>query len=332
MTAQAAPGATMKAMVYRTYGSPDVLQLQDVPRPVPKDDEVLVRVHAVSVNPLDWHFLRGIPYFVRLTTGLRTPKRPIPGVDVAGRVEAVGRSVTRFRPGDEVFGEKSRGCAEYVAAPEDMLAPKPANLTLIQAAAIPAAGVTALQALRDRGGIKAGQNVLINGASGGVGTFAVQIAKALGAVVTAVCSTANVDMVRTLGADHVIDYTRKDFTRSGRQYDLIIDNVGNRSVWALRRVLAPDGILVLVGAPKGGWILGTMVKMLAPGVLSRLLGRKLLSHLTETRQEDLAALSELIEAGQVTPVIDRCYPLNEVPDAIRYLETMRARGKVVITI
>ena len=333
MTAQAREsGATMQAIVYRRYGSPDVLRLVDIARPIPKDDEVLVRVEAVSVNPLDWHFLRGIPYLVRFTTGLRTPKRNTPGVDVAGRVEAVGRNVTRFRPGDEVFGEKSRGCAEYVAAPEAMLAPKPADLTAVQAAAIPAAGVTALQALVDKGRIQAGQTVLINGASGGVGTFAVQIAKALGAHVTGVCSTPNVDLVRSLGADEVIDYVHDDFTRSGRPYDLILDNVGNRSVWAMRRVLSSDGTLVLVGAPKGRWILGTLAKMLAPGLLSRLTGRKIVSHLTDTRHDDLVALTELIEAGKVTPVIDRCYPLREVPDAIRYLETMRARGKVVITV
>ncbi len=325
-------GDTMKAMVYRRYGSPSELHLEDVEMPTVDDDQVLVRVAAVSVNPLDWHFLRGIPYFVRLTSGLRTPKRRIPGVDVAGRVEAVGRNVTRFKPGDDVFGEKSRGCAEYVSAREDMLVPKPANLTLVQAAAIPAAGVTALQALRDKGGIHAGQRVLINGASGGVGTFAVQIAKAFGAHVTGICSSPNVDLVRSLGADQVIDYTRDDFTRSGQRYDLIIDNVGNRSLWALRRAMAPDGTLVMVGAPKGRWILGTMVKILAAGLLSRLMGRKLVSHLTDTRNEDLVTLSELIESGAVTPVIDRLYPLSEVPDAIRYLETMRARGKVIITV
>ena len=333
MTAQLrGDGETMKAIVYRRYGSPDVLELQDVAKPIPGDDQVLVCVKAVSVNPLDWHFLRGMPYFVRFTAGLRTPKRNIPGVDVAGRVEAVGRNVTRFRPGDEVFGEKSRGCAEYVAARADLLVPKPAGLTFEQAAAIPAAGATALQALVDKGAVQAGQHVLINGASGGVGTFAVQIAKVLGAVVTGVCSTANVDLVRTLGADHVVDYTRDDFTRSGQQYDLIVDNVGNRSIWALRRVLAKDGTLVLVGAPKGGWILGTIAKMLVPRLFSRLIGRTLISHLTDTRPGDLVRLSELIESGRVTPVIDRCYPLSDVAEAIRYLETMRARGKVVITV
>ena len=321
----------MKAMIYRRYGSPDVLELRDVAKPVPKDGEVLVRVRAVSVNPLDWHLLRGIPYFIRLQSGVRTPKRNIPGVDVAGVVEAVGRNVTRFQPGDEVFGERSRGCAEYVSAPEDLLVPKPANLTFEQAAAIPAAGVTALQALRDKGGIQPGQKVLLNGASGGVGTFAVQIAKSFGAEVTGVCSTPNLDMVRSLGADNVIDYTREDFTRTGLRYDLIVDNVGNRSLSALRRVLAPTGTLVSVGA-QGRWMIGAMVEMLEAQLLSRFVNQKLVTHLTHARNEDLVTLSELIEAGKVTPVIDRCYPLSEVPDAIRYLETMRARGKVVITI
>ncbi len=333
MTAKApSSGPTMKAMIYRRYGSPDVLQLQDVAKPVPKDDEVLVRVHAVSVNPLDWHLLRGEPYLARSMTGWRKPKRHTPGVDVAGRVEAVGQLVTRFQPGDDVFGEKSRGCAEYVAAPEDMLVLKPDRLTFEQAAAIPAAAVTALQALRDKGGIKPGQTVLINGASGGVGTFAVQIAKSFGAVVTGVCSSPNVDMVRSLGADEVIDYTRADFTRNGQRYDLIIDNVGNRSLSAMRRVLASDGTLVMVGAPKGRWILGFLAQLVGARLMSRFVDQKLVGHLTDTRHEDLVALKELVEAGAVTPVIDRCYPLREVPEAIRYLETMRARGKVVITV
>jgi NADPH:quinone reductase-like Zn-dependent oxidoreductase len=284
------------------------------------------------VNPLDWHALRGHPYFARSSMGWRKPKRNIPGVDVAGRVEAVGRNVTRFKPGDEVFGEKSRGCAEYVSAPEDMLVLKPARLTFEQAAAIPAAGVTALQALRDKGRIQAGQKVLIIGASGGVGTFAVQIAKAFGAVVTGVCSTPNVDMVRSIGADQVIDYTRQDITRTGQRYDLIIDNVGGRSLRALRRVLTPSGTLVFVGAPRGKWILGTIALLLGGNLVSRFGDQRLVGHLTDTRHEDLVTMSDLIEAGKVTPVIDRCYPLNETPDAIRYLETMRARGKVVITV
>jgi NADPH:quinone reductase-like Zn-dependent oxidoreductase len=321
----------MKAIVYRRYGSPDILRLEDVDMPVVRDGDVLVRVKAVSVNPLDWHALRGHPYFARSSMGWRKPKRNIPGVDVAGRVEAVGRNVTRFKPGDEVFGEKSRGCAEYVSAPEDSLVLKPARLTFEEAAAIPAAGVTALQVLRDKGRVQAGQSVLIIGASGGVGTFAVQIAKASGAVVTGVCSTPNLDMVRSLGADHVIDYTREDFTRTGQRYDLVVDNVGGRSLRSLRRVLTPTGTLVFVGAPKGKWILGTIALLLAGNLVSRFSDQRLLGHLTDTRNEDLVAMSELVESGKVTPVIDRCYPLNETAEAIRYLETLRARGKVVIT-
>jgi NADPH:quinone reductase-like Zn-dependent oxidoreductase len=333
MTAQApADPATMQAIVYRRYGSPDVLALEDVDRPAMSDDQVLVRVRAASVNPLDWHFLRGIPYLVRLTSGLRTPKRNIPGVDVAGVVEAVGRNVTRFQPGDAVFGEKSRACAEYVSAAEGLLVHKPPRLTFEQAAALPAAGVTALQALRDKGNVQPGQTVLINGASGGVGTFAVQIAKAFGAAVTAVCSTPNVDLVRSLGADEVIDYTREDFTRSGRRFDLILDNVGNRPLRALKRVLAPTGTVVLIGAPKGGWILGTMAQVITAPLLTRIGSQRVVSHLTDTRREDLVALSELVDSGAVTPAIDRSYPLSRVPDAIRYLETMRARGKVIITV
>ncbi len=321
----------MKAIVYRKYGSPDILELQDIGKPVVKDDEVLVRVHAASVNPLDWHLLRGLPYIVRPTAGWRKPKRNIPGVDVAGVVEAVGRSVTELQPGDEVFGEKSRACAEYVCGPEELFVRKPANLTLEQAAAIPVGAVTALQALRDKGGIQRGQKVLINGASGGVGTFAVQLAKVLGADVTAVCSTPNVDLVRSLGADHVIDYTRENFTRDGRRYDLIIDNLGNHSLLAFRRVLAANGTLVLVGASKGNWI-APIARMLAAQQLSRFGSQKLTGMLTDMNREDLVFLKELIEAGKITPVIDRRYPLSEVPDAIRYLETMRARGKVVITV
>ena len=325
-------GETMKAIVYRRYGSPDVLELQEIARPVPADDGVLLRIHAASLNALDWHFLRGIPYLARFSTGLRSPKRSIPGVDVAGTVVAVGRNVTRHRMGDEVFGEKSRGCAEYVAAHEDLLVPKPASLTLVEAAAIPAAGVTALQVIRDKAKVKPGQTVLINGAAGGVGTFAVQIAKAYGAEVTGVTSTKNVDLVRSLGADHVVDYTRDDFTRSGQRYDVIVDNVGNRSIWALRRALAPDGAVVMVGAPYGRWILPTLFKLIAPGVVSRITRRRFLNHLTDIHREDLEEMAELVETGKVKPVIDRCYPLSEVPDAIRYLETMHARAKVVITI
>ncbi len=320
----------MRAIVYRSYGSPDILRLEEVPKPVVKDGDVLVRVHAASVNPLDWHLLRGKPYIVRPTSGWRKPKRNIPGVDVAGVVEAVGRDVTLVKPGDEVFGEKTRACAEYVCGPEKLFVHKPANMTLEQAAALPVGAITALQALREKGHVQAGQKVLINGASGGVGTFAVQLGKHFGADVTGVCSTPNVDMVRSLGADHVIDYTREDFTRGDGKYDLIIDNVGNRSLLALRRALAPNGRAVLVGASKGNWI-GPIARILGGQQLSRF-GPKFVGMLTDIEREDLLYLKELAEAGKISPVIDRTYPLSEVPDAIRYLETMRARGKVIITV
>ncbi len=332
MTAQApTQQPTMKAIVYRRYGSPDVLNLEDVPKPVVKDGDVLVRVHSAAVNPLDWHLLRGQPYIVRPTSGWLKPKRNIPGIDVAGVVEAVGRDVTQLKPGDEVFGEKSRACAEYVCGPEELFVLKPNNVTLAQAATIPVGAVTALQALREHGNLQPGQKVLINGASGGVGTFALQLAKSFGAEVTGVCSTPNVDLVRSLGADHVIDYTRENFTRKGERYDLIIDNVGNHSLLALRRGLARSGLVVMVGMAKGNWI-APIVRMLGASLLTRFGSQKIGFMLTEVKREDLLFLKGLIEAGQVNPVIDRRYPLSEVPDAIRYLETMRARGKVVITV
>ncbi len=321
----------MKAIVYRTYGSPDILRLEEVDKPVPKDGDVLVRVHAASVNPLDWHLLRGKPYIVRPTSGWRKPKRNIPGVDVAGVVEAVGKDVTLVKPGDEVFGEKTRACAEYVCGPEKLFVHKPVNLTLEQAAALPVGAVTALQALREKGGILSGQSVLINGASGGVGTFAVQLAKHFGAEVTGVTSTPNLELVRSIGADHVIDYTREDFTRGRQQYDLVVDNAGSRSLMAMRRALAPGGTAVMVGASKGNWI-GPIARMLAGQQLSRFGDRTFKSMLTDIERADLLFLKELAEAGTITPVIDRRYPLGEVADAIRYLETMRARGKVIITV
>jgi len=322
----------MKAIVYRRYGSPDVLRLEEVARPIVKEGDVLVRVHAASVNPLDWHLLRGQPYIVRPTSGWRRPKRNIPGVDVAGVVEAVGRNVTELRPGDEVFGEKTRACAEYVSGPQRLFVHKPANLTLEQAAAIPVGAVTALQALREHGNIQPGQRVLINGASGGVGTFAVQLAKVFEADVTGVCSTPNMQLVRSLGADHVIDYTRENFTRDRQRYDLVIDNVGNHSLKVLRRVLVPTGALVVVGIDpsKGNWI-APIARMLGAQLLSRG-SQKICFMLTDIEREDLLFIKELIEAGRIIPVIDRTYPLSEVPDAIRYLETMRARGKVIITV
>ncbi|MEO6579496.1 MAG: NAD(P)-dependent alcohol dehydrogenase [Candidatus Limnocylindria bacterium] len=321
----------MKAIVYHEYGSPDVLRLDNVPMPNFGDDGVLVRVGAASVNALDWHFLRGQPYIVRTSSGLRTPKRNIPGVDVAGVVEAIGSGVTSLRVGDEVWGERSRACAEYVAGPERLFIAKPAKITLEEAAAIPAAGITALQALRDKGNLKPGQKVLINGASGGVGTFAVQIAKADGAEVTGVTSSPNVEMVRSLGADHVVDYTAEDFTRGSARYDLIIDNAGNRSLRSMRRVLASDGALVLVGASKGKWV-APIARIVAAGVMSQFGSQRLMGHLTDTRREDLEVMNELVASGKVKPAIDRCYPLAEVPEAIRYLETMRARAKVIIQV
>jgi NADPH:quinone reductase-like Zn-dependent oxidoreductase len=292
---------------------------------------VLVRVRAAALNPLDWHLIRGRPFIVRPTAGWRRPKRNIPGVDVSGVVEAVGRDVTELAPGDEVFGEKTRACAEYVSGPARLFVHKPATLTHEQAAAVPVGAVTALQALRDKGHVRPGQHVLINGASGGVGTFTVQIAKAFGARVTGVCSTANVDLVRSLGADEVIDYTRTDFSRSRVRYDLIVDNAGNRALPALRRALAPGGTAVLVGAPRGDWA-APITRVLGARVLSQWGSRRLVPMLTDIEQEDLLFVKGLIEEGKVRPVIDRCYPLGEVPEALRYLETMRARGKVVITV
>lgn len=322
---------TMKAIVYRRYGSPDILRLEDVPKPIPGVGDVLVRVRAAAVNPLDWHVLRGKPYIVRTSAGWRTPKRNIPGIDVAGVVEAVGRDVTMVQPGDEVFGEKTRACAEYVCGPERLFVRAPANMTPSEAAAIPVAAVTALQALREHGDIKGGDRVLINGASGGVGTYTVQLAKHFGAEVTGVCSTPNVDLVRSLGADHVIDYTTTNFTRESQRYDLIIDNAANHSLLTMRRVLSPRGRLVGVGASKGDWI-GPVARMLSAQQISRFGDRRLGSMLTDIKRDDLLFMKELAEAGTIRSVIDRCYPLAETADAIRYLETMRARGKVIITV
>jgi NADPH:quinone reductase-like Zn-dependent oxidoreductase len=321
----------LKAITYHRYGSPDVLEFQEVDEPVAKDDEVLVRVRAVSVNPRDWHFMRGLPYVVR-PFGLRRPKDGVLGSDVAGQVEAVGRNVTRFRPGDEVFGDVlTGGFAEYTGVSEDFLGLKPANLTFEQAAAVPLAALTALQGLRDHGRIRPGQKVLIIGASGGVGTFAVQIAKSFGADVTGVCSTRNLDMVRSLGADHVIDYTQEDFTQRGQKYDLILQLAGTRSPSDCRRALTPKGTLLLSsGESSGRWIgpIGRIIKAL---VLSPIVSQRLAPFEAKRSREDLQILKELIEAGKVTPVIDRTYSLSEVPEAIRYLEEGHARGKIVIT-
>ncbi|MFQ6006823.1 MAG: NAD(P)-dependent alcohol dehydrogenase [Woeseia sp.] len=320
----------MKAIVYRCYGSPDVLEIEDIERPSPADNEVLVKVHAASINPLDWHYMRGSPYIMRLGSGLGTPKDSSLGVDFAGTVEAVGRNVKRFKPGDEVFGGRSGAFAEYLTIPDDRaLVLKPASVTFEQAASAPIAAITALQALRDKGRLKSGQKVLINGASGGVGTFAVQIAKFFGAEVTGVCSTRNVEMVRSIGADHVFDYTREDYTESGQRYDLIIDNVGNHSLSANRRVLGPEGTLVIVGAPKGDW-LRPFMRPIKAFLLSPFVGQEFVMILAHMDTEDLAFLGDLMQAGKLTPVIDRRYRLSEVPAAIRYSEQGHARGKIII--
>lgn len=327
-------GATlMKAIVHRCYGSPDVLRYEDIAKPTAADNEVLVKVHAASVNPLDWHHMEGSPYMIRMDAGFGKPRNPQLGVDFAGTVEAVGRTVTRFKPGDEVFGGKFGAFAEYVTVREDRaLALKPGNLTFEQAASVPIAAITALQAVRDKGQVRSGQKVLINGASGGVGTFAVQIAKSFGAEVTGVCSTKNVDLVRSIGADHVIDYTREDFTKGAQRYDVILDTVGTHSLLEYRRVLNPKGIFVMIGSTTpGNWFawLATPIKGL---MLSPFVSQKFGMILAELKQDDLVALGTLMQSGKVTPVIDRRYKLSETPEALRYLEKGHARGKVVLTV
>jgi NADPH:quinone reductase-like Zn-dependent oxidoreductase len=319
----------MKAITYTEYGPPDVLRLTEVEKPTPKEHEVLIRIRAASVNPLDWRLLRGKPAFTRLLMGgLRRPKLTRPGVDVAGQVEAVGPSVTGFKPGDEVFGVCRGSFAEYGCAAEDKLAPKPANVSFEEAAAVPVAAISALQALRDKGGIRPAQKVLIEGASGGVGTFAVQIAKSFGADVTAVCSTGNVDTARSLGADRVIDYTREDFTRSGARYDLIIGANSHRPIFDYRRALGRDGTYVMVG---GGWPQILQGMLLGP-LLSWVGSRKMTFFMARITGEDLAFLGDLLAAGKIAPVIDRRYPLSEVAEAVRYSEAGHAKGKVVITV
>ena len=323
----------MKAIVQDEYGSPNVLQLRDIDKPDTGDDEVLVRVHAAGVDRGVWHVMTGLPYPIRLAGyGLRAPKNPIPGMDVAGVVEAVGKNVTRFQPGDEVFGIGKGTFAEYARALEDKLAPKPANLTFEQAAVVAISGLPALQGLRDHGRVEPGQEVLIIGASGGVGTYAVQIAKAFDAHVTSVCSTTKVDMVRSIGADHVIDYTREDFAEGDKRYDLILDIGGNSSLSRLRRALTPKGTLVIVGGEGGGRWLGGNDRQLRALMLSPFVGQKLRTFISKENHEDMIVLKELIESGKVTPVIDRTYPLSEAPEAIRYLEEGHAQGKVVTTV
>jgi len=322
----------MKAMVQDTYGSAEVLELRDIDKPEIGDDQVLVRVRAAGVNPADWAVMSGLPYIARPVYGMRKPKNAVRGTDVAGQVEAVGTGVTRFRPGDEVFGWCVGAYAEYASVSEGALVLKPANLTFEQAASVPMAGLVALQALRDQGNVQAGQTVLINGASGGIGTFAVQIAKSLGAQVTGVCSTRNVDLVRSIGADHVIDYTVEDFTRSGQRYDFILDNVANHSLSDLRRAVTPTGALV----PNGGgfdnrWF-ASGGRVIRANVLKRSVDHRLRPFLLSPKLEDLVVLKELIEAGKITPVMDRTYLLSETPQAIAHVGEGHAQGKVAITV
>ncbi len=336
----------MKAIVQDTYGSPDVLELRDIDKPVVEDDEVLVRVRATSVHPDVWHVLNGLPYVLRVMgAGLRKPKNPVPGTDLAGVIESVGKNVTRFGPGDEVFGETIKGMqwinggayAEYATAPEDALALKPANVTFEQAAAVPTSALIALPSLRAGGEIEAGQKVLVNGAGGGVGAIAVQLAKAFGADVTGVDSASKLDMVRSIGADHVIDYTQEDFTRRGERYDLIFDIPGNHSLSACRRALKPTGTYVLIGHDSYGkgmrrWVglLPRMLKLMAMSPFVSQLGDLRFS--MPAKKESMALLKELLESGKLTPHIDRTYPLSEVPEAIRYLQEGHVKGKVVITV
>jgi NADPH:quinone reductase-like Zn-dependent oxidoreductase len=322
----------MKGLVARCYGAPDVLALEEVAKPMPADDQLLVKVHAAALNPLDWHMMRGSPYIMRLSSGIGTPKDARVGVDFAGTVEAVGKSVTRFKPGDEVFGGADGAVAEYVVVRESRAVTlKPANVTFEQAASVPIAAITALQGLRDKGEIKAGQKVLINGASGGVGTFAVQLAKHYGAEVTGVCSTRNVELVRSLGADHVVDYTKEDFTRGDVRYDIILDNVSNRSLSEIRRVLQPQGHLVIVGAEKGNWI-GPLMPVIRATALAPFIDQKMGFFIARLEQSDLKMLGDLMQAGQVTPVIDRRYAFDDAAKAMEYLEAGRARGKVIVNV
>ncbi len=333
MSTHEASDGTMKAVVQDTYGSADVLELREVERPAISDDEVLVRVHAAGVDPSVWHLMTGLPYIVRVMGyGLRAPKSPVRGLDVAGRVEEVGANVTRFRPGDDVFGTCHGSFAEYARVREDRCLTKPAGLPFEKAAVVPVSGITALQAVRDKGQVEAGQHVLVIGAGGGVGTYAVQIARALGATVTGVCSTAKVDLVRSIGANHVIDYTTSDPTDGSARYDLIVDCAGNRPLRSLRRALTPKGTLVIVGGEEAGRWLGGVQRLLRAAIVSLVVGQRLVGLLADENVEDLRYLLDLIETGTVTPVFDRSFPLAEVPDAIRYVQQGHARGKVAITV
>ncbi len=329
-----APANPMKAIVYCDYGLAN-LKVADIEKPVPTDEQVLVRVHAASINPYDWHFIEGTPYVMRMGVGLRKPKSTRLGVDFAGTVESVGKNVTQFKPGDEVFGGKTGALAQYICPrAAGSVALKPAGLSVEQAASLNIAGITALQAVRDKGKVEPGQKVLINGASGGVGTFAVQIAKSFGADVTGVCSTRNIELVQSLGADHVIDYTKDDFTKGAERYDVLIDNVGNRSLSECRSVLKPNGIYVLIGgggANEQGF-LGGLAKALNAAVYSKFVKQKMGMMMADSNQKDLALLADMVQSGKMKPVIDKTYQLADVPEAIRYLEAGHARGKVIITV
>jgi NADPH:quinone reductase-like Zn-dependent oxidoreductase len=323
----------MKAIVYRCYGSPEVLKLEQIPQPPPADNRMLVRVRAASVNPLDWHYMRGEPYFMRPGSGIGAPNSSAMGVDFAGTVVSVGKNVTRFKPGDEVFGGRDGAFAEYVSVAEKgSVAIKPANISFEQAAAVPIAAVTALQALRDKGKLQSGQAVLINGASGGVGTYAVQIAKSMGANVTGVCSTRNLSLVKSIGADAVIDYTREDFTQGSQRYDLIIDTVGSHSLSEYRRVLNPHGSLVIVGSQDKGRWLGALTGLIHAWLYRPFVSQNFVFILADLNAADLATLRDMLQSGKITTVIDRRYALNEVPEAIRYVEQGHARGKVVVIV
>ncbi|MDQ3508422.1 MAG: NAD(P)-dependent alcohol dehydrogenase [Actinomycetota bacterium] len=322
----------MKAIVQKEYGSPDVLELGDVERPRIGDGEVLVRVHAAGVDRGVWHLMTGMPYLLRLFGfGLRAPKNPVPGMDVSGVVEAVGKNVTRFRPGDEVFGIGRGTFAEYARVREDKLAPKPGSLTFEESAALAISGLTALQAVRDHGRVEPGQSVLVTGASGGVGTYAVQIAKAFGAEVTGVCGTEKVEMVRSIGVDRVIDYTREDFAETKRSFDVILDIGGNSPLSRLRHALAPKGTLVIAGGEGGRWLGGTD-RQLRAIMLSPFVSQKLGAFVSPENHEDMLALKELVEAGKVKPILDKTFPLAEAPKAIRYLEEGYVKGKVVVSV
>lgn len=333
LAADSGAAPTMQAVMHRCYGPPGVITLERIPRPEIADHEVLVRVHAAAINPLDWHYLRGTPYIVRLDAGIGTPDNPRLGVDFAGTIEAVGKSVRLFKPGDEVFGGKFGAFADHVAVREDRaVVLKPANVSFAEAAAVPIAAITALQALRDKGHLQPGQKVLVNGASGGVGTFAVQIAKAYGAEVSGVCSTRNLQMVRALGADYVIDYTRENFLTTGRRYDLIIDTIGNHPLLAYRQVLTAHGRFVIVGGPSSGNWLGPLATPLRAVLLSPFVSQQFLPFLAELNKADLTQLAELMQAGKLRAVIDRHYPLQQTAAALAYLEQGHARGKVVIDV